>query len=184
MTARRAEIKLQHQKVPKMRQILKPQPPIVTADIYDIHHEALQVCDLQFRSFGIWPSFSGPCVTVTTFEDHRPVLRMLERKGDGRVLVVDGGGSLRVGLMGDRLAAIGVANGWRGVVINGAIRDSVGIDDLELGVKALGTTARRGWAPEITGADHPVSFGGATFCPTNWIYADRDCIIVAGKELV
>ena len=120
---------------------------IVTADLYDAHHETVGVCALQFRSFGKRRSFFGPCATVATFEDHTPVLNVLSEPGNGRVLVVDGQGSLRIGLMGDRLAEIGVRNGWAGVVINGAIRDSLGIDALAIGVKALGATARRGWTP-------------------------------------
>ncbi len=157
--------------------------PIVTADLYDLHHERLRVCELQFRSFGQTANFYGQCLTVATFEDHTPVLRALELEGEGRVLLVDGGGSLRVGLMGDRLAAIGAKNGWRGVVINGAIRDSLGIDALPLGVKALGTTARRGWSAAQATRGEPVSFGGASFATGDWIYADRDCVIASAEEL-
>ncbi|MCR8725494.1 ribonuclease E activity regulator RraA [Frigidibacter sp. ROC022] len=156
---------------------------ICTADLYDVHHERVQVCDLQFRCFGQIESFYGPCQTVATFEDHRPVLRALETEGRGRVLVVDGRGSLRVGLMGDRLAAIGVQNGWRGVIINGAIRDSAGIDPLALGVRALGTTARRSDTPFEASEGEPVSFGGATFSAGDWVYADRDCVIVSAEAL-
>ncbi|MFZ1337491.1 MAG: ribonuclease E activity regulator RraA [Paracoccaceae bacterium] len=157
--------------------------PICTADLYDLHHHGLRVCELQFRSFGRAHSFFGPCLTVTTFEDHTPVLRALEGDGAGRVLVVDGQGSMRVGLMGDRLAGIGQRNGWRGVVINGVIRDSAGIDGLDLGVRALGTTARRGWVPGPAGQGGPVTFGGVTFVPGDWVYADRDCVIVAAEAL-
>jgi regulator of ribonuclease activity A len=85
--------------------------------------------------------------------------------------------------MGDRLAGIGVRNGWRGVVINGAIRDSVGIDALEIGVRALGTTARRGWISGPSSQGKPVSFGGLTAASGDWIYADRDCVVVAASEL-
>lgn len=159
------------------------QPDIVTADLYDLHHERLRVCELQFRCFGGSDTFFGPCLTVATFEDHTPVLRALETAGNGRVLVVDGRGSLRVGVMGDRLAAIGVENGWRGMVINGAIRDSAGIDALALGVRALGTTARRGWSPAETTNGVPVSFGGVTFASGDWVYVDRDCVIVADRAL-
>jgi len=160
------------------------QASIVTADLYDIHHEGLRVCELQFRSFGQADSFFGPCLTVATFQNHEPVLRALELDGQGRVLVVDGQGSLRVGLMGDRLAAIGAENGWRGVVINGAIRDSLGIDALPMGVKALGTTARRGWSTAPSTRGESVSFGGATFATGDWVYADRDCVIIAKDELL
>lgn len=158
------------------------QPALCTADLYDAHPDQVQVCDLAFRSFGQVASFFGPCATVTTFEDHTPVLRMLETEGAGRVLVVDGQGSLRVGLMGDRLAAIAVQNGWRGVVINGVIRDSAGIAALGIGVKALGTTARRGWSAAATTSGTAVRFGTVTFTPGDWVYADVDCV-VAGPQL-
>lgn len=159
------------------------EPAFSTADLYDQHHAILQVCELQFRSFGKHICFAGACVTLTTFEDHTPVLRMLESKGEGRVLVVDGQGSLRVGVMGDRLAGIGVQNGWAGVVINGVIRDSTGIDALAIGVKALGATARRGWVPGPSTSGAPLSMGGITINSGDWIYADRDCVIVAPHAL-
>ncbi|MCB2126720.1 MAG: ribonuclease E activity regulator RraA [Rhodobacteraceae bacterium] len=154
-----------------------------TADLFDAHPDIVRVCEAQFRSFGRHEAFAGACSTVSTFEDHRPVLAAVESDGQGRVLVVDGHGSLRVGLMGDRLAGIAARNGWRGVVIYGAIRDSAGIDQLDIGVKALGTTARRSTAPAQATRDEPVSFGSATFSPGDWVYADRDCVIVAGVRL-
>jgi regulator of ribonuclease activity A len=156
---------------------------IVTADLFDKYHETLEVCALQFRSFGRRSTVSGPCVTLSTFEDHTPVLAALSEPGNGRVLVVDGSGSLRVGVMGDRLAGIGAMNGWAGVIINGAIRDSVGIDQLDLAVKALGATARRGWTPSAGSRDTDLRFGGAVFTPGHWIYADRDCVVVSPHAL-
>ncbi|WP_116133361.1 ribonuclease E activity regulator RraA [Tropicimonas sp. IMCC34043] len=162
---------------------LPPQPAIVTADLFDAHHDQIAVIDLQFRSFGRFASFFGPAATLRCFEDHTPVLAQLETPGQGRVLVVDARGSLRVGVMGDRLAAKAVANGWRGVVINGAIRDSLGIDALELGVRALGTTARRGWLQNPSETAVSVTIGGVSVSAGHWIYADRDSVIVAPAEL-
>jgi regulator of ribonuclease activity A len=162
---------------------LNSQHPIVTADIYDVYHASLDVCDLQFRSFGLRRSFYGLCVTVKTFEDHLPVLEALQKPGNGNVLVVDAGGSLRVGVMGDRVAEVGVRNGWAGAIIYGAIRDSVGIEQLDFGVKALGTTARRTW---LHGTGHrgvSLAFGGARFAPGAWVYADGDCVLISANEL-
>jgi regulator of ribonuclease activity A len=156
---------------------------IVTADLYDQHHGTIAVCERQFRSFGRRQAFFGPCSTLKTFEDHTPVLAALSEAGNGRVLVVDGESSLRVGLMGDRLAAIGAANGWVGLVIDGAIRDSLGIEQLTIGVKALGTTARRGWIPGAGQRDVPLLIGGVTFSPGDWVYADVDCVLVSPHEL-
>jgi regulator of ribonuclease activity A len=162
---------------------LLPQPPVVTADLYDLHHDRVEVIDLQFRCFGRSASFFGPCATLQVFEDHTPVLTRLSTPGEGRVLAVDAGGSLRVGVMGDRLAGIGAANGWRGVVIAGAIRDSAGIDALDLGVRALGATARRGWSSNPSAAGLPLRLGGAEVREGDWLYADRDAVLVA-RELL
>ena len=156
---------------------------ISTADLYDAHPDLVRVCETQFRSYGGVPAFSGPCATLSTFEDHTPVLRMLQTPGQGRVLVVDGRGSLRIGLMGDRLAGFAVANGWCGVILNGVIRDSAGIDAMALGVRALGATARKGWQATPGTPDVAVAFGSVTFCPGDWVYADRDCVVVSSTRL-
>ncbi len=155
-----------------------------TADLFDAHPDLVAVCETQFRSFGQMLEFHGPISTLATFEDHTPVLETLKTPGLGRVLVVDGQGSLRVGLMGDRLAGIAVENGWAGVIIHGVIRDSAKIDTLPLGVKALGATARRGWQATLWKRDVPISFGAVTFAPYNWVYADRDCVVVTQRALM
>lgn len=160
---------------------MRPDMP-ATADIFDAFPETMKVCDLQFRSFGRNDAFCGPCATVSVFEDHRPVLAMLDTPGEGRVLVVDGRGSLRMGLCGDRLAGIAVARGWAGLVINGAIRDSAGIDALAIGVKALGATARRSAEAQPSRSGAPVTIGGVTFSPGLWVYADRDAVL-AGPQV-
>ncbi len=152
---------------------------LVTADLYDAHPQSLQVSTLQFRSFGQRPSFWGPVETLATFEDHTPVRDTVSTPGEGRVLVVDAGGSLRVGVMGDRLAAIAAANGWVGVVINGLIRDSAGINAVDIGVKALGTTARRGWDPTKGRRGIEITFGGLTIAPGDWAYCDADSVMVS-----
>jgi regulator of ribonuclease activity A len=156
---------------------------LATADLFDAHPDQLSICEIQFRSFGGRLDFHGPCTTLATFEDHTPVLQALQSSGQGRVLVVDGQGSLRVGLMGDRLAGIAVENGWAGVIINGAIRDSAGIDALPIGVKALGTTARRNWRATAGQRDVPLRFGALTFIPGAWVYADRDCVMLSASRL-
>ena len=152
-------------------------PQVATADLYDAHPDSLQVSTLQFRSFGQRRSFWGQAETLATFEDHTPVL------GAGRVLVVDAGGSLRVGVMGDRLAAIAADNGWAGVVINGLIRDSAGINAVDIGVKALGTTARRGWTPTEGQRGIEIGFGDLRIAPGDWVYCDEDAVMVSGVRL-
>jgi regulator of ribonuclease activity A len=156
---------------------------IVTADLYDAHPDKMQVLDAQFRSFGKWRAFMGPVATVHTFENHYPVKMFVEEPGEGRVLLVDGEGSLRCGLMGDRLAETAMRNGWAGVIILGAVRDSKGIDALDFGVKALGTTARRA-AESIPGERQvTVTVAGAIIQPKDWIYADEDAVLVSRTPL-
>jgi regulator of ribonuclease activity A len=157
---------------------------IVTADIFDAYHTEVSVCEAQFRSFGKRKSLVGECETLKVFEDHTPVLEALQRPGQGRILIVDAGGSLRVGVLGDRLAAVGVRNDWSGAVVFGAVRDSTGIDALEFGVKALGATARRGSLKTKGFHNVPVAFGSAQFEPGNWIYADTDCVLVSKAKLI
>ncbi|MGB3389692.1 MAG: ribonuclease E activity regulator RraA [Pseudaminobacter sp.] len=154
-----------------------------TADLYDAHPQTVRVCDLQFRSFGKRMRFFGQCATLRTYENHLPILRALKANGAGRVLVIDGGGSLRVGLVGDRIAGIAVENNWAGIVIFGAIRDSTAVNQLDIGIKALGATARRGWKDTMDAQDGPVEFGSVQFLPGSWVYADEDSVIVSPVEL-
>lgn len=157
--------------------------PIVTADLFDVHFETVRVCDLQFRSYGKRRSFFGPCRTLKVSEDHVPVRDILSTAGNGHVLVVDGAGVLRTGILGDRLAELARSNGWAGVIVHGAVRDTDGIDALDIGVKALGSTARRALERGASYTDLPVSFGGVTFNPGEWIYADADAVLVNAERL-
>ncbi len=156
-----------------------------TADLHDAHPDAVQVLDVAWHSFGLHQSFAGPISTLLVFEDHRPVLAALGEPGKGRVLVVDGQGSARIGLMGDRLAGIAVTNGWAGVVLNGVIRDGSVIDGLALGVRALGTTARRAEqpGPDRSARDTVLGFGGAILRPGDHLYADGDAVLIASRQL-
>ncbi len=155
-----------------------------TADLHDAQPDEVSVCETQFRSFGRHRNFCGRCRTVKTFEDHRLIKSVFTEPGEGQILVVDGGGSLRIGLMGDLMASLAIKNGWAGAVLFGVIRDSAAIDGMDFGVKAIGTTARRG-AAEMAGlVDVPVSFGGVTFTPGDWVYADSDAVLVSARKLI
>jgi regulator of ribonuclease activity A len=156
---------------------------IPLADLWDAYSDELLVCEAQFRSFGRRQSFAGPCMTVKAHEDHRTLMGLAATPGQGRVLVVDAGGSLRVASMGDRIAAAAAANGWIGAVIHGAIRDTAGIDGIDFGVKALGTTARRGENPIGGLVGIPLHFAGLTVKPGDWVYADRDAVAASAREL-
>jgi regulator of ribonuclease activity A len=151
---------------------------IVTADIYDQHGEALASCTTQFRDFGGQAAFTGPVETLQVHHDNQLVKEILNSPGDGRVLVVDGQGSLETALMGDMIAAAAVANGWAGVIIFGAVRDSVVLGTLDLGVKALGTNPRKSAKDGVGTRGKPVTFGGVTFTPGATVWADPDGILV------
>ena len=116
-----------------------------TADLVDRYGDALASIPVQFRSFGRKSRFAGPAVTVKCFEDNALLKSTLAEQPDpsGKVLVVDGGGSLRSALVGDLIAGIAVQRGWAGLVISGAVRDSVALDQLDLGIKALGTNPQK-----------------------------------------
>ena len=154
-----------------------------TADLFDRHEDSVEVCDTTFLRFGRRRAFSGMCETVLTHEDHRIVLEVFTQPGDGRVLVVDASGNKRVGVMGDRLARIGSENGWAGVVVNGAIRDSEIVDQLDFGVLAVAVTARRSLHAERGRQGVEVHFGGASFRSGCWVYADANSVLSSKEKL-
>lgn len=150
-----------------------------TADLSDERPDALASCALQLRDLGGVRAFQGPVATVRCDEDNALVREVLSEPGAGRVLVVDGGGSLRCALVGDNLAAIANDNGWAGIVVHGAVRDVVGVGQVPVGLKALGTNPRRSGKAGGGERDVPVSFGGVTFTPGAQLYADEDGVLVA-----
>lgn len=153
-----------------------------TADLLDVD-ESLAVCELQFRRFGTVARFCGPLRTVRCHHDNALVRRVLSQPGEGRVLVIDGGGSLHSALVGDVLAATAVEHGWAGIIVHGAIRDGVAIDRLQLGIKALGTNPRRSAKAGLGEIDVVVRFGGVEFVPGHHLYSDEDGIVLSPVAL-
>ncbi|CAN5252224.1 ribonuclease E activity regulator RraA [soil metagenome] len=154
-----------------------------TADLSDDHSAILKVPADIFQSYGSKQAFHGEVVTVKVFEDNVLVKAQLETDGRGKVLVVDGGGSVRCALLGDNVAALAVKNGWEGVVINGAIRDAGDIDCMNVAIKALGTHPFKSIKKGEGDVNIPVSFGGVTFYPGEYLYSDADGIIVAPNPI-
>jgi regulator of ribonuclease activity A len=151
---------------------------LATTDLSDAHPEA-QVCDPVFLSWGGRTAFNGPIATLKVFEDNTMVRDAVEQPGEGRVLVVDGGGSLRCALFGGNLAVLAAENGWSGVVVNGAVRDVDEIDTQPIGVRALATHPRRSEKGMHSGrAALPVVFAGTVFREGEWLCADRDGVLV------
>ncbi|MFN8569525.1 MAG: ribonuclease E activity regulator RraA [Kouleothrix sp.] len=142
------------------------------------------VAEPIFRDYGSAAAFGRPINTVQVYEDNMLVRAALEQPGHGRVLVVDGGGSLRCALVGDLLAGLGVQNGWAGLVVYGCIRDSAEIARLPIGVRALATNPLRSAKRGEGQRDAPVTFAGVTFVPGQHLYADADGIVVAERALL
>jgi regulator of ribonuclease activity A len=155
-----------------------------TADLIDDFDAELASCQTQFRQYGARTAFAGPIVTIRCHRDNALVKKLLNTPGEGRVLVVDGGGSLASALMGDLIAAAAVRNGWSGVVINGAVRDVATLRTLDLGIKALGSNPRKSAKDGAGEVDVPVTFGDAEFRPGHWLYSDEDGIVTAARRLV
>jgi len=155
----------------------------VTADLVDAHENILRCCDVQFRQFGGVPRFGGPIRTVKSFEDNTLIKQALSEPGNGAVLVVDGGGSVRCSLLGDYLAGLGLKNGWVGMVVWGAVRDTVALGKLAFGLKALGSNPLRSTKTGSGQRDVPIAFGGISFRPNEWLYSDEDGIVVSERRL-
>jgi regulator of ribonuclease activity A len=156
---------------------------LLTADLVDEHESSLRCCDVQFRQFGGLARFNGPVRTVKSFEDNTLIKQALSEPGKGAVLVVDGGGSVRCSLLGDYLVGVGLKNGWAGLVIWGAVRDTVALGQLAIGLKALGANPLRSTKTGSGQRDIAVAFGGSVFRPNDWLYSDEDGIVVSERAL-
>lgn len=154
-----------------------------TTDLSDQFPDQVQICDPIFRDFGGANTFHGQISTLKCIEDNALVRQCLSAPGAGRVLVVDGGGSLRSALLGDQLGQLACDNGWAGLVIFGCIRDAAGLATLPLGIKALAAHPRKsgkmGWGTLA----QPLRFAGVEFRPGAYLYADEDGILVADAAL-
>jgi regulator of ribonuclease activity A len=154
-----------------------------TADLVDTHDAHVRFCNLQFTKLGRRRMFSGEIVTVRCFEDNTLLKVELGKPGHGKVLVVDGGGSTRCALVGDQIAALALANGWSGIVIHGAVRDSAEIDTMDIGVFALGTSPKKSAKAGAGEVSAVLAFGGVVIAPGMWLYADADGVLIADTKL-
>jgi regulator of ribonuclease activity A len=152
--------------------------PYATTDLSDAHPEA-QVCEPIFQIYGGRRDFAGPITTLKVFEDNALVRDAVEQPGEGRVLVVDGGSSVRCALLGGNLAVLAAENGWAGVLVNGAVRDVGEIEAQPIGVRALAAHPRRSQKGMHSGqVGLPVLFAGVVFRDGEWLCADRDGVLV------
>jgi regulator of ribonuclease activity A len=159
-----------------------------TCDFCDAHEDklatgALAVLPPVFKSFGKQPAFSGAAATLKVFEDNVLVRSTLEMAGDGRVLVIDGGGSLRCALVGGNLGVLAEKNGWAGIIVNGCVRDTEELNACNIGVRALAAHPQRSIRKGVGDSNLRVSIVGVAVNPGDWIYADVDGVLVAREKL-
>jgi regulator of ribonuclease activity A len=152
-------------------------------DLCDQYPELVQVVEPLFVNYGGRQAFGGQIVTIKAFEDNSLVREQVALPGQGRVLVVDGGGSLRRAMLGDLLAEKAAANGWEGIVINGCIRDVNVIGETDIGVQALGPHPMKTDKRGLGDLDVPVTFGGVTFRPGDYLYGDNNGLLVSPEVL-
>ena len=155
-----------------------------TADLCDAHGDKLNIVAPMFMIFGARIAFAGQIRTLKVFEDNALVRQTLSTPGNGNVLVVDGGGSMRCALVGDQLALLAQQNNWSGVIVYGCVRDAVEINQIDVGIRALNTHPLRSLRKGIGDIDIPVVFGGVKFTPGQWLYADADGIVIAAEALL
>ncbi|MCE9514736.1 MAG: ribonuclease E activity regulator RraA [Mycobacterium sp.] len=155
-----------------------------TADLVDEIGSDVRSCDLQLRQYGGRREFAGPIRTVRCHQDNALLKSVLSEPGSGRVLVVDGGGSLHSALIGDVIAELARTNGWSGLVVNGAVRDASTLATLDIGIKALGTNPRKSAKAGAGERDCVVSFGGVDFVPGELAFSDDDGIVVVSDAVV
>lgn len=156
-----------------------------TAELCDRHAESehLQILEPLFKAFGGIAKFSGRITTLKVFEDDILIESTLRTKTENRVLVIDGGGSHRCALIDSNLASLGYQNGWQGIVVYGCIRNSVAINQIPIGIRALHTHPQKSHKKSLGDLDTLISFAGVNFKKDFFLYADEDGIIVSEAML-
>ena len=154
-----------------------------TCDISDQLHPHVQYLDPIFKSYGGKTAFSGRIVTIKCFEDNSLVEEALKMNGKGCVLVIDAGESLRCAMLGDKRASDAIKNEWEGIIVNGSIRDSVMINSMTIGIRALGVCPRKSIKKGNGKRNLTVDFSNVKFIPNHYLYADEDGVIVIENKV-
>lgn len=162
--------------------------PFATCDLCDEHKNDsagdFRVLPPVFKDYGGKLKFSGQVSTVKCFEDNTLVKAAVDSPGHGRVLVVDGGASLRRALVGGNLGKAAAKNGWAGVLVDGCVRDSAELAQCDVGIRALGLMPLPTEKRQEGQADVAVQIQGVWVRPGDWLYADEDGIVLASKSLI
>ncbi len=157
---------------------------ISTPDLCDEYPDSVRILEPIFRNYGGKTSFGGEIVTIKCFEDNSRVKESAATPGKGKVMVIDGGGSLKKALLGDLIAETALNNGWEGFIIYGCIRDAEQIGSMQIGVKALNTIPLKTQRKGVGDLNIPITIGGVTITPGEHIYADTTGIIVSSEPLI
>ncbi|ADN75684.1 regulator of ribonuclease activity A [Ferrimonas balearica DSM 9799] len=152
-------------------------------DLCDAHPDVVRLFPPIFRQFGGKRIFHGPVVTLRCPEDNSLVREAVAEPGQGRVLLIDGGGLARRALLGDMLAEKAVANGWSGIVVFGYVRDVATLATLDLGVQALGAVPMKTEKRGLGDRDVVVEIDGIRIQPGDYLYADDNGVLVAPHAL-
>ncbi|QEW06571.1 putative 4-hydroxy-4-methyl-2-oxoglutarate aldolase [Nitrincola iocasae] len=152
-------------------------------ELCDQFPELVQVVEPMFANFGGRETFGGEIVTIKAYEDNSLVREQVAQPGQGKVLVVDGGASMRRAMLGDMLAEKAEKNGWEGIIIYGCIRDVNAISQLDLGVQALGSHPMKTDKRGLGDLNVPLTFGGVTFTPGQYVYADNNGVLISPEKL-
>ncbi|MBH3000298.1 ribonuclease E activity regulator RraA [Serratia marcescens] len=154
-----------------------------TSELCDIYHEEVNVVEPLFSNFGGRTSFGGQITTVKCFEDNGLLFDLLEENGRGRVLLVDGGGSVRRALINVELARLAAQNEWEGIVVYGAVRQVDDLEELDIGIQAMAAIPAGAVSEGVGESDIRVNFGGVTFFSGDHLYADNTGIILSEDPL-
>ncbi|MGX5914864.1 ribonuclease E activity regulator RraA [Aliidiomarina sp. Khilg15.8] len=154
-----------------------------TSELCDLYADAVDVVEPMFVNYGGRSSFGGQLVTIKCYEDKGLIENTLQEPGAGKVLLVDGGGSLRRALIDIALAELAVENEWEGIICYGCVRDVDALEDLDLGIQAIASLPVGAPSAGTGELDVPVNFGGVTFLPEDHIYADATGVILSPEPL-
>lgn len=154
-----------------------------TSLLCDIYADTIDVVEPLLTNFGGRNSFAGEVVTIKCFESVGLIYKALEENGSGKILLIDGGGSLRRALVNANIAELAVVNGWEGIVVNGCVREVDRLEELDIGIQAITAIPVGAEDNEIGEMNTPVNFAGVTFLPEDILYADSTGIIISPEPL-
>lgn len=156
---------------------------LATADLWDANQKELTYLNLPLQNFGLKTSFAGEIVALKVFEDNTWVRKILSENGEGKVLVIDGGGSRRCALVGDKIAKLALDNNWAGLLVYGCIRDCAVIDSMLISLKAIGTCPVKSIKEDVGYRGLELLIAGCTISEGNYLYADQDGVLISTKQL-